>query len=130
MDEPRVSVYALCTSSVSRVPWPLLHASMLISVLLCSWFHYTGCARAWTRHAAWYMPWAVAMCLVCRGFCYMFECFNVLVGCKHAQGMQLGTRLVYAACAMAFAAGVTNAGCYCPKSLYAHTHTHTHKTLV
>ena len=54
--------------------------------------------------------------------CSMSECFNVLVGCSHARGMWLGMRLVYAACAVAFVAGVTGAGCYCLKSLYAQTH--------
>ena len=29
MDEARALVRALCNSSVSPVPWPLLHASML-----------------------------------------------------------------------------------------------------
>ena len=36
MDEARALVHALCNSNVSRMPWPLLHASMLINVLLCS----------------------------------------------------------------------------------------------
>ena len=35
MDEPHVSPHALCSSSVSRVLWPLLHASMVINVLSC-----------------------------------------------------------------------------------------------
>ena len=54
--------------------------------------------------------------------CSMFECFNVLVGCRHAGGKWLGTQPVYATCAVAFVAGVTSARCYCPKSLFAHTH--------
>ena len=36
MDEARVLVHALCNTSVSCIPWPLLHASMLRNVLLCS----------------------------------------------------------------------------------------------
>ena len=36
MDEARALVHALCNNSVSHVPWPLLHASILTNVLLCS----------------------------------------------------------------------------------------------
>ena len=35
-----------------------------------------GCAQAWTRHVPWYMPCAVAVCLVC---CYFVACFNVSI---------------------------------------------------
>ena len=35
MDEARALVHTLCSNSVSRVPWPLLHASMLTNVFLC-----------------------------------------------------------------------------------------------
>ena len=51
--------------------------------------------------------------------CSMFQCFHFLVGQGHARGMRLGTRLVYAACGVAFVAGVTGAGLCCPKTLYA-----------
>ena len=64
MDEARTLVHALCSSNVSRVPWPLLHASMLVNVLLCSSFYEAGCAQAWTRHSPWYMPCAAAVCLM------------------------------------------------------------------
>ena len=57
--------------------------------------------------------------------CCMLECFNVLVGCEHARGMQLGTQPMYAMCVVAFVVGVTGAGCFCPESLYVHTHNHT-----
>ena len=40
----------------------------------------------------------------------MFQCFNFLVGRRHARGMQLGTQLVYATCGVSFVAGVTGAG--------------------
>ena len=120
MDEARPLVHALCSTSVACIPWLFLHASMLTNVLLYSWFHYTCCVRAWTGHAPWYMPYAAAVCLVCRGLCSMFECFNVLVGCRHAQGMQLCTQPVYAACSVAFIASVTGAGWRCPKTLYIH----------
>ena len=49
----------------------------------------------------------------------MFHCFHFLVGRGHARGMRLGTRPVYAACGVAFVAGVTGAGWCCPKTLYA-----------
>ena len=52
--------------------------------------------------------------------CSKFQCFNFLVGRGHARGMRLGTRLVYAACGVAFVAGVIGAGWHCPKTLYAH----------
>ena len=52
--------------------------------------------------------------------CSMFQYFNFLVGCGHARGMQLGTRPVYAACGVAFIAGVSGAGWRCLKTLYAH----------
>ena len=51
--------------------------------------------------------------------CSMFQCFNFLVGRGHARGMRLGTWSVYAACGVAFVAGVTGAGWRCPKTLYA-----------
>ena len=35
MDEASALVLALCNTNVSSIPWPLLHASMLINVLLC-----------------------------------------------------------------------------------------------
>ena len=54
--------------------------------------------------------------------CSMFQCFDFLVGWGHARGMQLDTRLVYAACGVAFVAGFTGAGWRCPKTLYAHKH--------
>ena len=34
MDEARALVHVLCSSSMSCVPWPLLHVSMQISVML------------------------------------------------------------------------------------------------
>ena len=34
MDEARALVNALCSSCVSRLPWPLLHASMLIKYIM------------------------------------------------------------------------------------------------
>ena len=34
MDDARALVHALCSTSVSCVPWRLLHASMLINVML------------------------------------------------------------------------------------------------
>ena len=37
-------------------------------VLFYTRFYCTGCARAWTRQAPWYMPCARAACLVCREF--------------------------------------------------------------
>ena len=52
--------------------------------------------------------------------CSMFQCFDFLVGRGHARGMQLCTRPMYAACGVAFVAGVTGAGWRCPKTLYAH----------
>ena len=51
--------------------------------------------------------------------CSVFRCFHFLVGWEHAQGMRLGTRPMYAACGVAFGAGVTGAGWRCPKTLYA-----------
>ena len=51
--------------------------------------------------------------------CSMFQCFHFLVGRGHAQGIRLGTWPVYAACGVAFVAGVTGAGWRCPKTLYA-----------
>ena len=87
MDEACTLVHALCSNSVSPVPWPLLHASMQINVLLCAWFHYTGCARAWMRHAPWYMPCVAAACLECHYFvaCWMFQCHGWVRACtRHA----------------------------------------------
>ena len=52
--------------------------------------------------------------------CSMFECFNVLVGCRHAQGMRLSMRLVYATCGVAFISSVTGARWRCPKTCYIH----------
>ena len=70
MDEARALVRALCNNNVSPMPWPLLHAWLLINVVFCSWFHYTYCAGAWTRHAPWCMPCAPAVCLLCcRLYC-------------------------------------------------------------
>ena len=46
MDKAHALAHALCSNSVSRVLWPLLHASMQINVMLCSWFHCVGCAWA------------------------------------------------------------------------------------
>ena len=39
MDEARALVHALWSYSVSRVPWPLLHASMLINDLFLISLH-------------------------------------------------------------------------------------------
>ena len=34
------------------------------------------CARAWTRHAPWYVPCGTAVCLVCP---YFAACFSVSI---------------------------------------------------
>ena len=39
MDKARALACALCNSTVSSVPWPLLHASMLINNLLLISLH-------------------------------------------------------------------------------------------
>ena len=31
-------------------------------------------ARAWTRHAPWYVPCVAVVCLVCRDLCCMHQC--------------------------------------------------------
>ena len=54
--------------------------------------------------------------------CNMFQCFDFLVGWGHARGMRIGTWPVYTTSGVAFVAGVTGAGLYCPKTLYAHKH--------
>ena len=50
--------------------------------------------------------------------CNMFS-VHFLVGRGHARGIGLGTWPVYAACGVAFVAGVTGARWHCPKTLYA-----------
>ena len=65
IDEARAYLCALCTPRVSR---PLLHTSMVIDFLLCTYFYYTGGAWAWTRQAPWYLPCGEAVCVVCREF--------------------------------------------------------------
>ena len=67
----------------------------------------------------WYMPCATAVSPVPL-LCSMFQCFDFLVGRGHARGMRPGTRPVYAACGVAFVAGVTGARWRCPKMLYTH----------
>ena len=74
MDEAHALVHALCSCSVSPMSSPLLHAWLLINVVFCSSFHYAYCARAWTRHAPWYMPCACPVCLLCRRLCCMHDC--------------------------------------------------------
>ena len=103
MDEARVLVRALCNSSVSPMSSPLLHASML--KMICSWFHYTCCARARTRHTSWYVPCAIAACLLCRRLCCMRDSwkwyvldFITPVVHGHGRGMRFGTCLVQLQC--------------------------------
>ena len=77
----------LCTLNVL---WPLLHASMVMSFLLCTWFYYTNCAWAWTRQA----PCALAVGVVCREFA---ACVNVWI-CWLCAGMDEASTLVRALC--------------------------------
>ena len=76
MDEAHALVWALCNSIVSPVSLPLLHAWMPINVVFCWWLYDASCARAWTRHAPWYVPCATAVCLVCP---YFAACFSVSI---------------------------------------------------
>ena len=74
MDEARALVHASSKNSVSRVSSPLLRASMVTNIMFCSLFYYISCAQASTSHTPWYMPYAIAVCLVCCGLCYMGQC--------------------------------------------------------
>ena len=76
MDEARTLVRALCNYSVSPMSSPLLHAWLLINVVFCWWWHNTCSARAWTRHAPWYVPCAIVVCLMCP---YFVACFSVSI---------------------------------------------------
>ena len=67
----------------------------------------------------WYVPRANSSVSRVSLLYIMFQCFDFLAGRGHARGMRLGTRSVYAACGVAFVAGVTGAGWRCPKTLYA-----------
>ena len=65
MDEARALVRALCNNRVSPMSSPLLRVWLLINVVFYCWLNNTSCARAWTRHAPWYVPCAAVVCLLC-----------------------------------------------------------------
>ena len=120
MDEARTLVYALCSYNVSPVSPPLLHVWLLINVVFYCWFYYIWLCTGMDEARA--LVHALCSSNVSRVslLCSMFQCFNFFVGWGHAQGMRLATRPVYAACGVAFVAGVTGARWRCPKRLYAH----------
>ena len=103
MDEACALVHALCSCSASPVSSPLLHASMLINVVFCSSFHYTCCARAWMRHAPWYVPCALqcVSCVVASTACVTADKCSVLLmmtQCWLCTGMDETRALVRGLC--------------------------------